>query len=186
MGPAAARTLTYFAYGSNMFTARLQHRVPSAAPIGNGALLGHTLRWHKRSKDGSGKCDAFPTGNNGDVVWGVLYHIDENEKNRLDKAEGLGRGYDECTLEIRSNDGNRWAYAYLATDLDASLRPYDWYKEYAVAGARLHGLPVDYVHGLLNVVAVPDPDRRRADQEWGFIHDAMGRNPTGYADPNRG
>lgn len=36
MNLAAPRKLNYFAYGSNMFTARLVHRVHSAEPIGIG------------------------------------------------------------------------------------------------------------------------------------------------------
>ena len=46
-----------FAYGSNMPSARLRGRCPSARAIGIAELRGHELRWHKRSKDGSGKCD---------------------------------------------------------------------------------------------------------------------------------
>lgn len=58
-----------FAYGSNMLVARLTERVPSARPIGIGQLKGHVLRWHKRSKDGSGKCDIEITESDADSVW---------------------------------------------------------------------------------------------------------------------
>jgi gamma-glutamylcyclotransferase len=48
---------------SNMCTGRLQQRVPSARPIAVAKLLNNSLRFHKRSdKDGSGKADAYFTG----------------------------------------------------------------------------------------------------------------------------
>lgn len=51
----------YFAYGSNMLTERLIARTPSARPVGTSLLPGHRLTFHKRGRDGSGKCDAFET-----------------------------------------------------------------------------------------------------------------------------
>jgi hypothetical protein len=64
----------YFAYGSNMETARLRERMPSAKPLGVAKLSGHELRFHKRSKDGSGKCNAFaPTTMR--VPWSVYYPV---------------------------------------------------------------------------------------------------------------
>ena len=53
--------MLYFAYGSNMLTARLRERMPSCKPLGIAKLPGHALRFHKRSKDQSGKCNAFAT-----------------------------------------------------------------------------------------------------------------------------
>ena len=63
------RRICTFAYGSNMLTARLRERVSSAAAVGIGRLPGHVLKWHKRSRDGSGKCDIESTGLNEEVVW---------------------------------------------------------------------------------------------------------------------
>ncbi len=100
----------YFAYGSNMLTARLRERVPSATAIGIGQLLGHALRWDKRSwQDGSGKCDAEATSRNDDVVWGVLFELDPEDKPALDKAEGVGAGYLEKMVSERV-DGGRAGY----------------------------------------------------------------------------
>lgn len=56
-----APTFLNFAYGSNMLTDRLRERVPSARPVAVARLAGHSLRWHKVSIDGSGKCDAEAT-----------------------------------------------------------------------------------------------------------------------------
>ena len=117
----------YFAYGSNMLTARLRERVPSAAAIGIGQLVGHALRWDKRSwQDGSGKCDAEATSRNDDVVWGVLFELDPEEKPALDKAEGVGAGYLEKTVNVLTEAGLVTAVTYCANDKDTTLRPYHW------------------------------------------------------------
>ena len=155
--------ICYFAYGSNMFTARLQERVRSAVAVGIGYLPGHVLRWHKRSRrDGSGKCDAETTGRNADVVWGVLFELDAAEKPELDRAEGLGDGYDERQVEVITDPGIVKAVAYIATAKDPSLRPYHWYKAFVVAGAREHALPQEYLQSLENAPSVLDPDLARA------------------------
>ena len=147
----------YFAYGSNMLTARLRERVPSAAAIGIGQLVGHALRWDKRSwQDGSGKCDAEATSRNDDVVWGVLFELDPEDKPALDKAEGVGAGYLEKTVNVLTEAGLVTAVTYCANDKDATLRPYHWYKALVIAGAREHGLPASYRSGLELVVTVSE------------------------------
>ncbi len=151
-----------FAYGSNMLTARLRQRVRSATPIRIGRLFGHALKWHKKSSDGSGKCNAESTGRNEDVVWGVLFEIELSEKPALDRAEGLGNGYIERQVEITTDRGNVTATAYIATTKDSSLRPYHWYKAFVVAGAKEHELPQDYLRALKNSLSIPDPDHGRA------------------------
>jgi gamma-glutamylcyclotransferase len=150
----------YFAYGSNMLTDRLRERVPSATAIGIGHLLGHALRWDKRSGwDGSGKCDAEATSLKDDVVWGVLFEFDPEDKPALDKAEGVGDGYLEKTVNVLTEDGLVTAVTYCATDKDPALRPYHWYKALVIAGAREHGLPPSYRSRLELVVTVSDTGR---------------------------
>src|SRR5216684_1334487 len=152
----------YFAYGSNMLTARLRERVPSATAIGIGQLVGHALRWDKRSwRDGSGKCDAEATCRRDDVVWGVVFELDPEDKPALDKAEGLGAGYREKAVNVLTEAGPITAVTYLATNKDASLRPYHWYKALVIAGAREHGLPPSYRSRLELVITVSDPDPAR-------------------------
>src|SRR5450631_1314447 len=96
----------YFAYGSNMLTARLRERAPSATAIGIGQLEGHALRWDKHSwRDGSGKCDAEFTGQRSDVVWGAVFELAPEDKPALDQAEGLGNGYMERVVNILTEAG---------------------------------------------------------------------------------
>ena len=70
-----------FAYGPNLCIERLRARTPSARVALVGTLAGHSLRWHKKSRDGSGKCDAFATESGCDVVWGVVYELTRAERS---------------------------------------------------------------------------------------------------------
>lgn len=157
--------IVYFAYGSNMDTQRLRFRTQGCKVIGIATLVGHELRFHKTSKDGSAKCDAFWTGNPSDLVVGVLYSIPFSQKPALDRAEGLGKGYVEATITVMTADATAMdAVTYLASDdaIDDKLLPYQWYKEFVENGARENGLPQIYIDRyIVDVAAVPDPDATR-------------------------
>lgn len=155
-----ARTFLYFAYGSNMLGRRMLLRTPSARRLAVATLSDHALRWHKVSKDGSGKCDieAAP----GAVVYGVLYEIEAADKAALDAAEGLSIGYREVSLEVQTADGLRQALSYQATNIDRFTTPYSWYKTLVVAGAKEQQLPPAYLQALEAVPAREDRDSARA------------------------
>lgn len=153
-----------------MFTARLRFRVPSCEFVSIARLLKHQLRFHKGSKDGSSKCDAFYTGAESDVVWGVVFNIAASEKPKLDKAEGLGGGYNAHSVAVMTPSGaNLEAATYLA---DASaivqdLAPYTWYKDFVERGAAEYGLPGDYVVAAIRATKSsldPDPQRERDER----------------------
>jgi gamma-glutamylcyclotransferase len=148
-----------FAYGSNMSTVRLRERCPSAMPLGVAQLNGYELRWHKKSKDGSGKCDIVPSPEA--HVLGVLYEIADAEKEALDKAEGLGHGYKEIEIQVLCDGRQLIAKAYQATEVDYVLTPYSWYRALVLAGAKEHHLPEGYIARLAAVSAQEDPDRER-------------------------
>ncbi|MFW5910048.1 MAG: gamma-glutamylcyclotransferase family protein [Thiohalospira sp.] len=151
----------YFAYGSNMLTARLRARVPSTMPVGPARLADHRLAWRMAGPDGSAKCDITPAP--GEVVHGVLFRLAEAELPLLDAAEGLGKGYDRETVTVTTTDGEAVpALVYRALVHDPDRHPYDWYKGFVVAGAREHGLPADYIADLEAVTSASDPDRKRA------------------------
>jgi gamma-glutamylcyclotransferase len=152
----------YFAYGSNMLTRRLRKRTPSAVAIETGFVEGHHLTLEKVSSDGSGKCTIAPSNDPADRVYGVLFRISSSEIEALDEAEGLGKGYRKCELQVVTATGSPHAVAYVADKTDPLLLPYDWYKEFVVAGAVEHGLPAKYIDGLQSVVSRPDTNAGRA------------------------
>lgn len=165
--------MRYFAYGSNMSYARLAQRTPSAKRLGVAELVGHRLRFHKIGHlDGSGKCDAEPTGLDGDRVIGVVYEIEESEKPLLDHHEGVGQGYAVEQVTVTFADGSVCsAFIYIATLTDPSIKPFHWYKLHVTWGARENRLPADYIEMLERVTSVDDPDLKRHARETALYNE---------------
>jgi len=161
-----------FCYGSNMSHRRLQARVPSARFVAVAELPAHRLRFHKSAGDGSAKCDAEETGNPEDRVIGVVYEIADAEKPDLDRHEALGFGYDEKQVELRSEKGNLQAQMYYATRINNSLKPFHWYKDHVLIGARENGLPAGYIAEIEAVESTDDPKRQRHDRELSIYSNA--------------
>ncbi len=156
-----------FAYGSNMSIRRLQARVPESRFRTVAWLRHHRLVFHKRSReDQSAKCDALHTGNPGDWVLGVVYDIPERDKPILDRIEGLGNGYDEAAIRPQTPEGELLeARMYAATDVDASLTPYSWYRAHVLIGARENAFPEAYIERILRTPVQHDPDPERHQSE---------------------
>ena len=158
-------TFKYFAYGSNMSTRRLLARTPSARVMGTATLAGHRIAFHKVSiKDGSGKCDVIEDVSR--YVAGVLFEIERSEKAELDRIEGLGHGYREQAVTVELASGATvQATTYVATNTDPDLKPFTWYKQHVLEGAREANLPESYVRALEDITAIEDPDKAREAME---------------------
>ena len=155
--------MLYFGYGSNMPRARIEERLGPCERLGAASLSGWKLAFHKRSADGSGKCDAVLTNNPDDRLWGAL---DRLTGDQMEKLDGIERGYHRRTVEVRFGTGLRRAELYVAMEdrIDPDLRPYDWYKALVLAGARELDLPAAYVASIQEVVSCPDPNQERASR----------------------
>ncbi len=155
--------MLYFAYGSNMVSERLKTRIPSPPQtIVKAILPEYDLRFHKKSTDGSGKCTVVE--NEGDVVHGIIFEIDEAGKRELDEIEGVGSGYEIERISVQS--GKQWLhpYTYVASHeyIDEAVIPYSWYKTLVLEGAKEHKLPRHYISEIQNVNSHTDVDRNRA------------------------
>ena len=164
--------IAYFAYGSNLCLRRLRGRVPDACLLERATLPGHVLRWHKRSNlDGSGKCSIETQQDGSGFVHGALFSIPEDQMEALDRAEGLGFGYEQRSITVQTATGMKECVTYQAQDthIDNALRPYSWYKDLVVGGA--HALELDplYVESLRQTSAIEDPNRARDAAERHFI-----------------
>jgi gamma-glutamylcyclotransferase len=163
--------LYYFAYGSNLYPERLRRRVPSSRAIATTALRGYRLEFHKRSEDGSGKCNAFYTGHSNDHVLGVVYRMEVAERWLLDRAEGLSRGYHSRLERVMFDGREHEVFFYVADSayIDASLAPYNWYKALVLSGAKIHGFPQPYLTVLQAVPEIEDHDEARALDHFAII-----------------
>jgi len=149
-----------------MSTKRLRARVPSARVVSLATLNEHDLRFHKRSEDGSGKCDIYETSNSEHSVIGVVFDICESEKLELDRKEGLGLGYDQKWVNLVSPSGSRiHAITYFAIDIVPNLTPYHWYKHHVLMGARENGLPKEYINKINAIESMSDHNVEREIHE---------------------
>ena len=143
--------MLYFAYGSNMSSARLRSRVVSAELMGRALLKDRKISFNKRSRDGSGKANLVESP--GAMTWGVLYDIDSQDLKTLDEVEG---GYERVTVRVWKTYGNVVeAVTYVSTNLTDDPRAYECYKELVLSGAREHNLPRDYIAFLEELPSKP-------------------------------
>ncbi len=136
-------TSYYFAYGSNMLTARLRARTPSATPVGTGYVEGRRLE--PRAEEAAlDRAEGVGAGYKKDTVLVI-----SNE------TEGPFALQFDTVVD---------AATYVATDLRTGLQPYRWYKAFVVAGAVEHDLPMPYVEWLRTAGTTDDPDASRCAQ----------------------
>lgn len=154
--------ITYFAYGSNMASHRLLQRLPKARYTGLARLAQHRLSFRKNDRGLSAKCDIELTGRVADEVIGVVYEICLEDKQTLDRIEGLGVGYDEKTVQLRTDTGQTlFATTYIAINIDQNLVPYHWYKQHVLRGAIERKFPREYIDLIETTPSKPDPDHQR-------------------------
>lgn len=155
--------MRYLAYGSNLHPLRIGMRVESARLLGTAFVDGWSLKFHKRGKDGSGKCNIVAGG---EGIHAAIYHLSDGHRRVLDRIEGLGYGYETGTIDV-PGFGACHVYVGDPAYLDDSLAPFDWYKALVLLGAHYHGFPAGYVAAVSAVSAEADPDAvRRAENEF--------------------
>ena len=151
------RQVLYFAYGSNLFPPRMAERVPRSEARGRARLYGYRLVCNKRGADGSAKANLLtdPEG----TVWGALYALPEEDWPALDRFEG---GYVRITVPITAEGGEeRLATTYQSDRLLEDTRPFAWYRQLIVDGARAQGFPPEVIAGVEAWPVRPDPERAR-------------------------
>jgi hypothetical protein len=158
----------YFAYGSNLHPMRLMERVPSSKLVAVVKHSHHSLAFHKKSNDGSSKCNLFSTGSESDLVYGAIYKLKSEHKNELDKFEGKGYGYIDSQITLVHEGKEYTCFTYIAqqSHIVDNLKPYHWYKQLIVLGARHLQFPDLYISSIGSVGSVEDLDlKRRKEKE---------------------
>src|SRR5947209_5466781 len=118
-------TLHYFAYGSNMLLERLRERCPSANVRGVASVANWTVTLSKRSRHGCGVATLEHAP--GRRVHGVVFDLEDREQSKLDKAEGLGYGYERdetFSVQLAGSGDTVEAFTYIADPVhkDANLK----------------------------------------------------------------
>ena len=146
--------MLYFAYGSNMLRSRLENQKKGGEQIGQvidrgtGVLLGYTIKFNKKSIDGSGKTNI--TEGDGSRVLGVIYELTDVQINLLEKIEV---GYKKLSVDIVLESNTIQSDTFLAKPetIQDGLLPTRDYLNFLILGAREHNFPKDYVEFLENV-----------------------------------
>ncbi len=157
-----------FSYGSNMYSKRLILRVPSTKILGRGKLSGYRLEFSKISKDKSGKATIIKSDSKTDFVLGTVALISKNEKHLLDKAEGLGYGYNETIVQVETDTNESIvANTYIAdsNSINDKLKPFTWYLKLVIEGAKEHNLDKKYIISILTIDAIEDKNKERVETE---------------------
>lgn len=157
--------MLYAAYGSNLHPVRLQRRISTARLLGAKLLPGSDIAFHKRGKDGSGKC-SIADGRRG--VFVAVYEIEADALATLDRIEGVGEGYDKVTLDV-PDFGQCHSYRASPAYIDDDLKVFDWYRQLVWLGCRFHGFPDGYADRILSAETTIDPDRRRRGEQWRLV-----------------
>ena len=150
--------MIYFAYGSNMEEARMCKRCPSARFLFIARLDGFKLDFtHYSTTNKCGAADILPDGCG--VVWGVIYHIKEEHRAALERAEGVPvNAYKSFTVDVHP-DGDRAqrikAVSYVVVNKkDPRPLPNAEYKARIVNGAKAWNLPENYIAELESIAVV--------------------------------
>lgn len=133
----------YFAYGSNMASARLRERAPAARALGAALLPGYAWRCNKCSADGTGRANLVPEP--GAETWGVLYEVHDRDWEALDRAE---RGCERISVGVVRDGVRGVAQTYVSDRIGDDWSPAPWYLGLLVAGAREHALPAAWIAAI--------------------------------------
>lgn len=159
MSGPGTRPSWYFAYGSNLdpgtFVGRRKMR-PLAAQVAR--LSDFELRFDLPvGRAERGVANVFPR--RGGEVWGVAFALRPRDLARLDRSEGVHRGfYRRIAVRLRCGDADLDAWTYHSTHGKPGRKPSRRYLGLLLRGAHYHGLPPDYV-GALRLVELAQDER---------------------------
>lgn len=136
---------SYFAYGSNMWRPRLEHRVGPVWVHGPAVLAGFAHRFNKLGADGTAKGNIVRTP--GSQVYGVLYRLNDEQFEMLRRYEG---GYEERQLVVLCSGEPTDAITYIAEVPRRDCPPpKPEYLAHYRRGIVQHGLPETYLAEIL-------------------------------------
>lgn len=86
------------------------------------------------------KANLTETNDKNGLAWSIIFQIELNEKNILNRAEGLGAGYDERIISVNlPDDSVLQVILYISSQLqyiDSTILPFDWYHEHCIRGLK--------------------------------------------------
>lgn len=150
MSITSPRTCWYFAYGSNMdpdtFVGRRRMRPLDSLVT---ALEGWELRFDLPVGPGErAVANLHPDAR--ETTWGVAHRLPDFDVERLDRSEGVDRGfYARRDVTVRTATGLALAaFTYESVHRMPARKPSARYLGLLLRGARHHGLPAEWIAHL--------------------------------------
>ena len=157
-------SMLYFAFGSNMLSARLQRRCPSARVVTRAIAPGYRVGFEKLSEDNSGKAALIACDSSRPAA-GVVYALSTVDLDRLDAFEGPGyRRKEDLGVTCLDTGEALRVSTYVARKNVPGLKPYDWYLALVLAGITEHGIEMRFARRLKLMEFDADPRRSRASR----------------------
>lgn len=140
------KKVLYFAYGSNMFSGRIEFRITNPIKAGTHKLYGWKLKFNAESDYGCQSYANIVKGTKTDFVEGVLYDLTHAQYRILDQFEGL---YERMYFDI---DSKTLGCAYVCRkDATGNMyQPDEYYFTRVLQGAIENGLDATTAH-LINL-----------------------------------
>ena len=159
--------MLYFAYGSNMDWTRMRDRCRDAQFLFKAMLPDHELQFTRTSsKFKCGTADILPVG--GRIVWGVVYHLEEKDRTKLDKKEGVGSGaYRPIDVTVHAEgatDRKLEVFTYIVCSKEMPRpKPSRTYLQHLLDGSDKWQLPDDYRNRIQEVETLPPSEGEIAE-----------------------
>lgn len=142
------KQMHYFAYGSNMHHEEFATICPGSPFVGKGFVSGYKFVY-----DGHSSTRRGPVANivksKEEVVWGVLYNIDEKCLEALNKKEGHPKSYGRKPFPVTHEDGSPYTAEVYYREGRKIGEPPDDYRQIVVQGAKYRRLPKEYIEKYL-------------------------------------
>lgn len=137
-------------YGSNLYLERLLSRVPGwNGQFKRAFLPNYELRFNKRLQKGGVAANVMPHSTR--KVWGIIVKLDDNDLEAMDIYEGHPYHYERKKIDLFYENGSQLsAYIYIAHPqciIEGKIPSYE-YLSYLIRGAKMCGLPSDYINAI--------------------------------------
>ncbi|MGM0641556.1 MAG: gamma-glutamylcyclotransferase family protein [Thermotogota bacterium] len=142
----------YFAYGNNMNPDMIKEQGVEYFDRRKGIIRGYRIIFNKKAKDEEYSfANIEQTGNDEDIIEGILYELDNCEMKEIDRKEGFPTQYNKYRINVETDDGTVQAFVYIAQPewINNNLKPPKFYINNMLKGKDL--ISPNYLNFIENV-----------------------------------
>jgi gamma-glutamylcyclotransferase (GGCT)/AIG2-like uncharacterized protein YtfP len=137
--------MLYFAYGSNINQDHMLQRCPTHIYVGTGSISNFTLYFGGTSLYWNGGAFAAIRKQRDGIVWGVLYDLNKEEFEELDRIENVPHDYLRRSVIVTDASGmDISAFVYMASEVPVGCPSLEYLRTIR-QGAYAVGLPLHYI-----------------------------------------